>query len=215
MKFTDIFIHRPVMAASLSVLLLLLGLNAMKDLQVRQYPEMTNTVITVSTPYPGADAELVEGFITQPLEQALSQVDNLDFMTSASQLGTSKITLNMLLNTNPEEALANVLSQINSVSNQLPKEAYNPSVTSSTGSTTSIMYISFFSGELNSSQIADYLERVVNPQLSTVNGVSNIQMMGGHRLRCVSGRIRKSWGNTTFLPLILSAFCSKTTISRR
>ncbi|WP_325895379.1 efflux RND transporter permease subunit [Grimontia sp. NTOU-MAR1] len=179
MSFTDIFIHRPVMAASLSILLLLLGLNAMKDLQVRQYPDMTNTVITVTTPYPGADAELVEGFITQPLEQALSQVDNLDFMTSASQLGSSSITLNMMLNTSPEAALANVLSQINSVTNQLPKEAYNPSVTSSTGSTTSIMYISFFSGDLNSSQIADYLERVVNPQLSTVNGVSNITMMGG------------------------------------
>ncbi|MDD1793780.1 efflux RND transporter permease subunit [Enterovibrio sp. ZSDZ42] len=179
MKFTDIFIHRPVMAASLSVLLLLLGLNALKDLQVRQYPEMTNTVITVTTPYPGADANLVEGFITQPLEQALAQVDNLDFMTSASQLGSSSIVLNMMLNTNPEAALANVLSQINSVTNQLPKEAYDPSVTSSTGSTTSIMYISFFSGDLNSSQIADYLERVVNPQLSTVNGVSNIVMMGG------------------------------------
>ncbi|WP_028021894.1 efflux RND transporter permease subunit [Enterovibrio calviensis] len=179
MKFTDIFIHRPVMAASLSVLLLLLGLNAMKDLQVRQYPEMTNTVITVTTPYPGADANLVEGFITQPLEQALAQVDNLDFMTSASQLGSSSIVLNMMLNTNPEAALANVLSQINSVTNQLPQEAYDPSVTSSTGSTTSIMYISFFSGDLNSSQIADYLERVVNPQLSTVNGVSNIVMMGG------------------------------------
>ncbi|SKA63536.1 efflux RND transporter permease subunit [Enterovibrio nigricans] len=179
MKFTDIFIYRPVMAASLSILLLLLGINAMKDLQVRQYPEMTNTVITVGTAYPGADAELVEGFITQPLEQALSQVDNLDFMTSSSQLGASSIVLNMLLNTNPEEALANVLSQINSVANQLPQEAYDPSVTSSTGSTTSIMYISFYSGELNSSQIADYLERVVNPQLSTVNGVSNIAMMGG------------------------------------
>ncbi|MGR5131766.1 efflux RND transporter permease subunit [Vibrio alfacsensis] len=179
MNFTDIFIHRPVMAASLSVLLLLLGLNALKDLQVRQYPEMTNTVITVTTPYPGADAELIEGFITQPLEQALSQVDNLDFMTSTSQLGSSTITLNMMLNTSPEEALSSVLSQINSVSNQLPREAYNPSVTSSTGSTTSIMYISFYSSELNSSQIVDYLERVVNPQISTVNGVSNIQMMGG------------------------------------
>ncbi|MGS0682402.1 efflux RND transporter permease subunit [Shewanella sp. 125m-7] len=179
MNFTDTFIHRPVMAASLSILLFILGLNAIKDLQVRQYPEMTNTVITVTTPYPGADAELIEGFITQPLEQALSQVDNLDFMTSSSQLGTSTIILNMVLNTNPEEALANVLSQINSVTNQLPKEAYNPSVTSSTGATTSIMYISFFSKELDSSQIVDYLERVVNPQLSTVNGVSNIQMMGG------------------------------------
>lgn len=179
MKFTDIFIHRPVMAASLSVLLLILGLNALKDLQVRQYPEMTNTVITVSTAYPGADAELVEGFITQPIEEALSQVDNLDFMTSTSQLGSSSIVLNMLLNTNPEGALANVLSQINSVANQLPKEAYDPSVTSSTGATTSIMYLSFSSKELNSSQIVDYLQRVVNPQISTVNGVSNITMMGG------------------------------------
>ncbi|RJX75223.1 transporter [Vibrio sinensis] len=179
MKFTDIFIHRPVMAASLSFLILLLGLNSIKDLQVRQYPEMTNTVITVSTAYPGADANLMEGFITEPLEKALSQVDNLDFMTSASELGTSTITLNMLLNTKPEQALASVLSQINSVTNQLPKEAYNPSVTSSTGATTSIMYLSFYSDELNSSQIVDYLDRVVSPQLSTVNGVSSIDMIGG------------------------------------
>ncbi len=179
MYFTDIFIRRPIMAASLSVLLLLLGLNALKDLQVRQYPEMTNTVITVTTAYPGADADLVEGFLTQPLEQALAQVDNLDFMTSTSQLGKSNIVLNMLLNTAPEAALANVLSQINSVLNQLPSEAYNPSVTSSTGATTSILYLSFFSKELNSSQIVDYLERVVNPQISSINGVSNISMMGG------------------------------------
>ena len=179
MYFTDIFIRRPIMAASLSVLLLLLGLNALKDLQVRQYPEMTNTVITVTTAYPGADADLVEGFLTQPLEQALAQVDNLDFMTSTSQLGKSNIVLNMLLNTAPEAALANVLSQINSVLNQLPNEAYNPSVTSSTGATTSILYLSFFSKELNSSQIVDYLERVVNPQISSINGVSNISMMGG------------------------------------
>ncbi|WP_102868680.1 efflux RND transporter permease subunit [Pseudovibrio exalbescens] len=179
MFFTDIFIKRPVMAASLSIIVFLFGLNAMGSLEVRQYPKMTNTVITVTTPYPGADPSLVEGAITQPLEQALAQVDRLDFMTSSSELGNSIITLNMMLDTSPEDALANVLSQINSVTNDLPDAAYNPSVTSSTGSTTSLMYMSFFSETLNSSQITDYIDRVVNPQLSTVNGVSNIDLLGG------------------------------------
>lgn len=90
MRFTDIFIRRPVLAASISFLLLLLGFNALNSMQVREYPKMTNTVVTVSTSYYGADANLIQGFITQPLEQALAQADNVDFMTSESFLGTSK-----------------------------------------------------------------------------------------------------------------------------
>ncbi|MDX5594282.1 efflux RND transporter permease subunit [Pseudovibrio sp. SPO723] len=179
MRFTDIFIKRPVMAASLSMLLFIFGLNSISSIDVRQFPKMTNTVITVTTPYPGADPALVEGAITQQLEQALAQVDRLDFMTSSSELGTSTITLNMLLDTNPEEALADALAQINSVTNDLPDAAYNPSITSSTSSTTALMYISFYSDTLNPSQITDYIERVVSPQLATVEGVSNITYQGG------------------------------------
>ena len=179
MKFTDIFIKRPVLAISISLLILLLGFNALKGMQVRQYPKITNTVITVSTSYFGADANLIQGFITQPIEQALAQADNIDFMTSSSTLGISTITVHMKLNTEPNGALSDILAKVNSVRSQLPKEAQDPTVTSSTGSQTSVLYIAFSSEELNSSQITDYLERVVKPQIFTVNGVAKAELYGG------------------------------------
>ncbi|MCM2678212.1 multidrug efflux RND transporter permease subunit [Echinimonas agarilytica] len=179
MKFTDIFIRRPVLAISISLMLVLLGLQALRDMQVREYPEMTNTVITVTTSYWGANSDLIQGFITQPLEQAIAQADNVDFMTSQSYLGTSSITAQMKLNTNPNAALADVLAKVNSVRSQLPSEAEDPTVEMSTGSTTSVIYIAFTSPELNSSQINDYLERVIQPQLFTIPGVAKVNLFGG------------------------------------
>ncbi|GEA62656.1 multidrug efflux RND transporter permease subunit [Vibrio comitans] len=179
MRFTDIFIKRPILAVSISFLIALLGMQAIFKMQVREYPEMTNTVVTVSTSYYGASADLIQGFITQPLEQAIAQADNIDFMTSQSVLGSSTITVTMKLNTDPNAALADILAKTNSVRSQLPKESEDPTVTMSTGSTTAVMYIGFTSDELASSQITDYLERVINPQLFTVNGVSKIDLYGG------------------------------------
>ena len=179
MKFTDTFIRRPVLAISISLLIVLLGLQALKGMQVREYPKITNTVITVSTSYYGASASLIQGFITQPLEQAIAQADNIDYMTSKSQLGSSTITVNMKLNTDPNAALSDILAKVNSVRSQLPKESEDPSLDMSTGSSTSIMYISFSSHELNASQITDYLERVIKPQLFTVEGVAKVNLYGG------------------------------------
>lgn len=179
MRFTDVFIKRPVLAVSISFLIALLGLQAIFKMQVREYPDMTNTVVTVTTSYYGASADLIQGFITQPLEQAIAQADNIDFMTSSSVLGSSTITVTMKLNTDPNAALADILAKTNSVRSQLPKEAEDPTVTMSTGSTTAVMYIGFTSNELVSSQITDYLERVINPQLFTVNGVSKVDLYGG------------------------------------
>ncbi|HDX8370272.1 TPA: multidrug efflux RND transporter permease subunit [Aeromonas dhakensis] len=179
MRFTDIFIKRPILAISISFLIALLGLQAVFKMQVREYPEMTNTVVTVSTSYYGASADLIQGFITQPLEQAIAQADNIDFMTSSTQLGSSTITAYMKLNTEPNAALSDILAKVNSVRSQLPKESEDPSVTMSTGSTTAVLYIGFTSPELNASQITDYLERVIKPQLFTVGGVSKVDMYGG------------------------------------
>ncbi|MGC7904839.1 multidrug efflux RND transporter permease subunit [Vibrio anguillarum] len=179
MRFTDVFIKRPVLAVSISFLIALLGFQAIFKMQVREYPEMTNTVVTVSTGYYGASADLIQGFITQPLEQAVAQADNIDYMTSSSVLGKSTITVTMKLNTDPNAALSDVLAKTNSVRSQLPKEAKDPTVTMSTGSTTAVLYIGFTSDELSSSQITDYLERVFNPQIFTVNGVSKIDLYGG------------------------------------
>ncbi len=179
MRFTDVFIKRPVLAVSISFLIALLGIQAIFKMQVREYPEMTNTVVTVTTSYYGASADLIQGFITQPLEQAVAQADNIDFMTSQSVMGQSTITVTMKLNTDPNAALSDILAKTNSVRSQLPKESEDPTVTMSTGSTTAVLYIGFTSDELVSSQITDYLERVVNPQLFTVNGVSKVDLYGG------------------------------------
>ncbi|MDA9557754.1 multidrug efflux RND transporter permease subunit [Vibrio sp.] len=181
MRFTDTFIKRPVLAIAISFLIALLGIQALFKMQVREYPEMTNTVITVTTGYYGASADLIQGFITQPLEQAIAQADNIDYMTSSSVLGQSTITVNMKLNTDPNAALADILAKTNSVRSQLPKESEDPSVTSSTGSTTGVLYIGFTSKELESSQITDYIERVVKPQLFSVNGLSKIDLYGGQK----------------------------------
>ncbi|CED72644.1 multidrug efflux RND transporter permease subunit [Aliivibrio sp. EL58] len=179
MRFTDVFIKRPVLAVSISFLIALLGIQAIFKMQVREYPEMTNTVVTVTTSYYGASADLIQGFITQPLEQAVAQADNIDFMTSQSVMGKSTITVTMKLNTDPNAALSDILAKTNSVRSQLPKESEDPTVTMSTGSTTAVLYIGFTSDELVSSQITDYLERVINPQLFTVNGVSKVDLYGG------------------------------------
>jgi len=179
MKFTDIFIKRPVLAISISLLIVLLGLQALGKMQVREYPNMTNTVITVNTSYYGANADLIQGFITQPVEQAIAQADNIDFMTSQSFMGRSTITVYMKLNTDPNGAVADILAKVNSVRSQLPSEAEDPTIDLSTGSSTSVIYISFSSEELNSSQITDYLERVIKPQLFSINGVAKVNLYGG------------------------------------
>ncbi|MEJ6120822.1 multidrug efflux RND transporter permease subunit [Vibrio sp. 2-Bac 85] len=179
MKFTDIFIKRPVLAISLSLLLVLLGIQALTKMQVREYPNMTNTVVKVTTSYYGANADLIQGFITQPIEQAIAQADNIDFISSQSFMGSSTITVNMKLNTEPSGAVADILAKVNSVSSQLPSEAEDPTIDVSTGSTTSVIYIAFSSDHLNSSQITDYLERVVKPQLFSINGVAKVNLYGG------------------------------------
>ncbi|MEH6471518.1 MAG: efflux RND transporter permease subunit [Halopseudomonas sp.] len=178
MRFTDIFIRRPVFSAALSLLILILGIQAIFKLQVREYPELANTVITVSTAYYGAPAEVVQGFITQPVQQVVAEVDNLDFIESTSKTGLSTVTATMKIGTDSNDALAEVMAKVNSVRARLPSEAQDPSVSSATGASTSIMYISFESTEYNAAQIADYLNRNVQPKLVTVPGVAKANMYG-------------------------------------
>ena len=179
MRFTDIFIRRPVLAISISLMIALLGLQAIFKMQVRQYPDMTNTVVTISTAYYGASADLIQGFITQPLEQAIAQADNIDYITAQSIMGMSTITVQMKLNTNPNAALADILAKVNSVRAQLPQDTQDPTISLSTGGGTGVLYLGFTSKTLSSSQITDYIERVVKPQLFTVGGVAKVDMYGG------------------------------------
>src|ERR1700744_4211455 len=116
---TSLFITRPVLPTVVSLLILLVGLEAASKLQVRQYPELSQTTITITTTYPGADAELVKGFITTPIEQAVAATEGIDTLVSTSQENTSTVTLNMLLNANPDRAMTDVLSELNQVRSQL------------------------------------------------------------------------------------------------
>ena len=179
MSFTDIFIRRPVLATVVSLLILLVGLASGFNLPVRQYPKITNTTITITTIYPGANADLIKGFITMPIQQAVASAEGIDTLTSSSQQNVSVVTLNLRLDANPDRAVADVLSKIQQVKSVLPRESQDPVVVKQTGETTALMYMSFNSKVMGGSQITDYLTRVVQPRLQTINGVANAQILGG------------------------------------
>ncbi|MBV9246106.1 MAG: efflux RND transporter permease subunit [Methylobacteriaceae bacterium] len=179
MAFTDIFIRRPVLATVVSLLILLIGTMAVFRLQVRQFPELSNTTITITTTYPGANADLIKGFITTPIEQAVASTEGIDTLVSTSQQNASTVTLNLLLNANPDRAVADVLSKVNQVKSFLPRDANDPVVVKQTGQGFALMYLSFNSKVLTAPQITDYLTRVVQPRLQTIDGVANAQILGG------------------------------------
>lgn len=179
MKFTDIFIKRPVLATVVSLLILLFGLNSITNIAVRQYPRMDNTVITVTTAYPGADSDLIAGFITTPLEASIASAEGIDYMTSSSTQGVSTITLNIKLNFDPQIAFTDVMSKVQQTINQLPPEAQQPVIIKSSDTSTALMYISLDSTEMSPQQITDYAIRVVQPQLQTVEGVAKAELFGG------------------------------------
>ena len=179
MVFTDIFIRRPVLATVVSLLILLVGLQAVLKLPVRQYPELSSTTITVTTTYPGANADLIKGFITTPIEQAVASTEGIDTLVSSSQQNVSTVTLNLRLNADPDRAATDVLSKVNQVKSVLPREANDPIVTKKTGEGFALMYISFNSKVMTQQQITDYLTRVVQPHLQTVDGVANAEILGG------------------------------------
>jgi multidrug efflux pump len=179
MSFTDIFIRRPVLALVVSLLILLIGLKAMTGLQIRQYPKLSNTTITVTTLYPGASPDLMQGFITTPISQAVSTAEGIDYLTASSIQGTSTVTAYIRLNYDPSQALTDIMAKVQQVKFQLPKESQDPVIIKSTGQTTAVMYIGFASPELSSAAISDYLTRVVQPLLATVDGVASADILGG------------------------------------
>ena len=179
MSFTDIFIRRPVLALVVSLLILLIGLRAMLGLPIRQYPKLSNTMITVTTIYPGADANLMQGFITTPLAQAIATAEGVDYLTSSSVQGTSTITSYIQLDFDPDKALTEVMAKVQQVRYLIPTAAEDPVIVKATGQTTDVMYIGFSSNELSSAAISDYLTRVVQPLLDTVPGVASADILGG------------------------------------
>ncbi|MDG6882702.1 Efflux pump membrane transporter BepE [Phocoenobacter uteri] len=177
MKFTDIFIKRPVLAICISLLITILGLQSIQKLQVREYPEMTNTIVNVSVNYAGADASLMQAFVTSKIEEAVAQANNIDYITSSSSPNSTVVTAKMKLNTDPNAALSDVSAKVNAIRSQLPSGIDDPAISVSGGGDT-LMYIQFASQELSATEVTDYLERVVKPQFFTVNGVSKVSIFG-------------------------------------
>jgi multidrug efflux pump len=179
MTFTDVFVRRPVLALVVSLLILLVGLRSFFELPVRQYPELKNTVVTVTTSYPGGSAELMQGFITTPIAQAVATAEGIDYMTASSAQGQSTVKAFVRLNYDPNVAMTDVMAKVNQVKYQIPEEANDPVILKTTGDTTAVMYMGFSSPELTGPAITDYLTRVVQPLLATVPGVAEAQILGG------------------------------------
>ncbi|BCA94457.1 acriflavine resistance protein B [Legionella antarctica] len=178
MRFTDLFIKRPVLATVISLFLLAMGLRSIGSLPVMQYPFTQNAIVTVTTTFTGADPAVVAGFITTPLENSIAQANGIDYMTSASTPSTSTIIVNLLLNYDPLKALSDITTKVSAVLNQLPKNSQQPVITVSVGQTIDSMYIGFYSDELPINKITDYIIRVVQPKLQAVNGVQNAEILG-------------------------------------
>ncbi|NTU76678.1 MAG: multidrug efflux protein, partial [Alphaproteobacteria bacterium] len=178
-NFTDIFVRRPVLASVVSLLILVLGLRAVFSLPILQYPRTENAVVTITTAYYGADADVVAGFITTPLENAVAQANGIDYLNSVSQNGLSTITASLRLNYDSNKALSEISTKVSSVRNQLPPESQQSVIQMSVGQTTDAMYIGFKSQVLPRNNITDYLVRVVQPKLQAIEGVQTAEILGG------------------------------------
>ncbi|HEY1889285.1 MAG TPA: efflux RND transporter permease subunit [Steroidobacteraceae bacterium] len=179
MKFTDLFIRRPVLAAVVSLLILVLGLRAIFQLPVTQFPQTENGVITISTTYYGADSQTVAGFITQPLEAAIAQAQGIDYLSSVSSPGSSVITATLQMNYPSSKALTEISAQVNAVRNQLPPQSQLPIITLASNQTIDAMYLNYSSKVLATNDVTDYLLRVIQPKLNAIPGVQVAEILGG------------------------------------
>ena len=178
MAFTDPFIRRPVLATVVSLLIVLLGLQAFNKLTIRQYPQMENALITVTTAYPGANAETIQGYITQPLQQSLASAAGIDYMTSVSRQNVSIISIYARIGADSDRLFTELLAKASEVKNQLPANAEDPVLSKEAADSSALMYISFYSDELNNPQITDYLSRVIQPKLATLPGMAEAEILG-------------------------------------
>jgi multidrug efflux pump len=178
--FTDLFIRRPVLAIVVNLVIVIAGIQAIRTLNVRQYPKSENATVTVTTAYVGASAELVRGFITQPLERAIAAADGIEYLQSSSKLGLSTITARLKLDYDATKALSEISSKVDQVRRDLPPEAEVPIINVESADTRfASAYLSFTSDILEANQITDYLVRIVQPRLSALPGVQRADILGG------------------------------------
>src|SRR5947207_10595601 len=179
MKFTDLFIRRPVVSMVVSLIILLAGIQAIRMLNVRQYPKSDIAVITVKTVYVGANADLVRGFVTTPLERVIASADGIDYIESQSAQGLSTISVHLKLNYDNNDALTQIQAKVAQVRNDLPPEAEAPVIDIETSDNRfAAAYLSFYSKDLDQNQITDYITRVVQPKLTAISGVQRADILG-------------------------------------
>ena len=179
MKFTDLFVKRPVLAVVVNLVILIAGVQSIRSLTVRQYPKSDIAVIRVGTAYIGASADLVRGFITTPLERVIASADGIDYVESSSAQGLSTITVHLRLNYDTNAALTQIQAKVAQVRNDLPPEAEAPVIQLETAdSQFAAIYLGFASDELDQNQITDYLTRVVQPRLTAISGVQRADILG-------------------------------------
>jgi multidrug efflux pump len=188
MKFTDFFIQRPVFAIVLNLLLLIFGARALMDLQIRQYPDMEIGQLTVVTAYPGADAELVQGFVTTPIQDSISSVEGIDYLRASSRPGISMIEVMLELGYDANTAMAEMLNKVNEVKGRLPTDITDPVISKAMAGDDAIMYLAYTSETMTGTQMTDYLQRVVQPKLTEIPGLSRAALFGG-----------KNWAMRIFL----------------
>jgi multidrug efflux pump len=182
MRFTDLYIQKPVLATVISLMILALGLRSLGLLPIREFPFTQNAVVTVTTVYTGADPELVAGFITTPLEQSIAQANGIDYLTSTSNQSVSTITANLRLNYDPQKAMTEINTKVNAVLYKLPKDIQLPFITISVGQTLDAMYMGFYSDVLPANKITDYLTRVVQPKFQAIPDVQVAEILGGRNI---------------------------------
>lgn len=177
--FTDLFIKRPVLSLVISVMIVLLGAQAFFEIQVRQYPELETSVISITTAYPGASAELIQGFISTPIQQAVSSTAGIDYLRSSSSNSVSTVEVHMKLGIDADIALTEVSTKVSSIREELPAEAQDPVIAKTSATGFALAYYGFYSETLSDVEVTDYLLRTIQPALSTIKGVAQAEILGG------------------------------------
>jgi multidrug efflux pump len=182
MAFTDIFIRRPILSVVVSLLILLVGASAVFTLKVRQYPSMQSATIVIDTAFPGATQEVMQGFITTPIAQAIASANGIEYLTSTSSQGSSHIEAKLVLNANADRSMTEILAKIQQVKYRLPAGAQDPVISKITNGDSAIQYIAFVSDTLPIPQLTDFATRVAQPLITSVPGVGAAEVGGGQTL---------------------------------
>jgi multidrug efflux pump len=179
MAFTDLFIRRPILSIVVSLLIFLVGLSAVFALQIRQYPRMESATITIDTSLPGATQDVMQGFVTTPIAQSIATAAGIEYLTSTSTQGKSHIGAKLVLNANADRAMTDILAKVQQVKYRLPSGVTDPAIAKITDGASAVQYLAFTSDRLSSSQIADFVNRVARPLITSVPGVASAEISGG------------------------------------